>query len=251
MIACFSIRCLRTAIFAGTAPGLAAQALIPSPAEPRLFVCSRDGTAQEILQTQAANRAVQTLDADSNTAADSRPAKQPLTWYAPELCQQRHTYHTRCSAPLPCGDGLFAAVSGSAHTSTAAYADTALPEAAKVHAKLPPGAGGDPCAVNPQVWVRSVFEDRHALSSEHVTEVTSALAVYANWTKEVQAATVKYAVKDSRSAAEIEQETMVKGLVRKAYKVAKALKRKEKEKARAAAAGDAAVSATFIMCQTY
>jgi hypothetical protein len=244
----------------GQAAGLTATALIETPAEPRLFVCERDGSATELLSEAAAERWQQAVAAAA--AADAGTAMHTVQVCAgdPPLelsAALQHSFHVRCPVWHCTGQGLFAAVFDASDTatttaaaSTAAAATAALqaqraaplPELAAVHTGASPTTTA--AAAAPAVWLQKHWCERQPLSAAGAHELRTALSQWSDWRAAQAAAAAHFEVRDVRAAGALEEERTAKGLVKRAYRAAKALRRREKEKARAAEA-EANVSTTY------
>jgi hypothetical protein len=231
----------------GQAAGLTATALIETPAKPRLFVCERDGSATELLSETAAERWQQAVQAATGMHTVQVCAGNSSLEHSAAL---QHSFHVRIPQWHSTGQGLFAAVFDAADTaaaSTTATASTstaALPELAAVHTGASPAATLKVAA--PAVWLQRHWCERPPLSPAAVQELRSALSRWSDWKVEQAAAAAHFEVRDVRSAGALEEERTAKGLVKRAYRAAKAQRRREKEKARAAEA-EANVSLTSVL----
>jgi trimeric autotransporter adhesin len=224
----------------GQAAGLTATALIEAPAEPRLFVCERDGSATELLSEAAAERWQQAVQA---AAGKHTVQVCPSDSSQEHTAALQHSFHVRTAQWHSTGQGLFAAVFDTAANTTASTT-AVLPELAAVHTGASPAA--TLAAAAPAVWLQRHWCERPPLPPAAAYELRAALSRWSDWKAEQAAAAAHFEVRDVRSAGALDEERTAKGLVKRAYRAAKAQRRREKEKARAAEA-EANVSLTSVL----
>ncbi|CAM9365678.1 unnamed protein product, partial [Phaeothamnion confervicola] len=240
---------------------LSATAVVNAPAQPRLLVCRRDGSAVELLRGADVEGWERRLAAAAahDPAAVVRGEPRRVRSDPADLGATLHTFQMALPPPRPRGgDGFFEHVcsqrglegllafdagyvggsgisrSGGGTTGSLTWRVRPLPLCASLASGLPASsaasaAGASASAVPPSPWaatvaVRRALEERLPLSPPGRRELRQAVAAWRRWRRERAGQLERFRVIDPRTPAQLEAEAAAATLARKAYKVAKALR---------------------------